>query len=379
MTLFSNSGADLNELAQIKDMRVMIISDAAPERNGVGAYYQDLIQYLQPKVGKLEIICPIIQENGRWQGGLNIPLPGDTTQKFLIPNFWNIKKRVRQFAPDVVIVPTPGLIGLAGAFQGRKHGATVLLGFHTWFEKLADMYWGRIEGALNRAYFWVSNKLLFRWSDIVVANSDEMVQIANEFGSKQSFRVGTPVAFNFLNRPQADPVNKVARIMFAGRLAAEKNLPAIIEAARAHPDLEFSISGDGPERAHVEKAALELPNLRYLGWLNRDALLAQIDQHDCLVLPSHVESFGTIALESMARGRITVVSRNCGICQWPELNKGLFIIEPHSNLTDMISSLKSIDSKLLVQKTSMGRTAAEQLNNWSMGLWYSLLGSLNKK
>lgn len=376
MTTLTDIEFDPAQYEQIKDLRVMIVSDAAPERNGVGAYYQDLIQYMRPVVADLEIVSPTINEHGRWEGGLSLPLPGDTTQKILLPNPFKIAKQIREFKPDVVIVPTPGLVGLIGAYQGRANKAIVLHGFHTWFEKLADLYWGRIEGALNRGYFWVSNKLLFRWSDAVVANSDEMVKIADDFGSKKSFRVGTPVAYSFLNTPMPAPVEKVEKVMFAGRLAAEKNLEAVVAAAQQHPNLQFSISGDGPERALIEKAEQALPNLSYLGWLSRDDLLAQIDQHDCLVLPSHVESFGTIALESMSRGRVTVVSRHCGICQWPDLNKGLFIIEPHSTLSDMLTSLRSIDIKLIRQKTSEGRTAADHLNEWSMSRWYSLLGSL---
>lgn len=378
MTTLTDVTLNPDQYQQIKHMRIMIVSDAAPERNGVGAYYQDLIQYMQSEVAGLDIISPVINDDGRWEGGINVPLPGDTTQKFLIPNFFKISRQMKAFKPDVVIVPTPGLIGLAGAYLGRKQGAIVLHGFHTWFEALADLYWGKIEGALNRGYFWVSNKLLFRWSDVVVANSDEMVKIADDFGSKKSFRVGTPVAYHFINTPPPEPVTQVNKVLFAGRLAAEKNLQAIVDAAAEHPDLQFSISGDGPERKIVEQAASSLPNVQYLGWLSREQLMAQIDQHDCLVLPSHVESFGTIALESMARGRVTVVSRNCGICQWPDLNKGLFIIEPHSTLSDMLGSLRSIDGKLIKQKTHDGRLAANQLNDWSMGMWYSLLGSLQR-
>ncbi len=375
MTGYADSAA-ISESARLGNMRVLIVSDAAPERNGVGAYYQDLTQYLQPRVAQLDIVCPVIQPDGRWKGGFNMPLPGDTTQRFLVPNFRRIERKVKRFTPDVVIVPTPGLMGLAGAYYARKHGATVVLGFHTWFEALAAMYWGRFEGALNRGYFWATNKLLFRWSDIVVANSDDMVAIAEEFGAKKSYRVGTPIAYNFLHRTAPAPVTRAQKILFAGRLAAEKNLPAIIDAAQRHPGLTFSISGDGPERATVEHAAATLPNLHYLGWLNRDALLREMDRNDCLVLPSHVESFGTVALEAMARGRIAVVSSHCGIAQWPELRKGLFIIEEGATLSDILHALQSMEPKLLTQKSAMARDAAEALNDWSMGMWYGLLDDL---
>ena len=39
------STSPLPDVAGIKALRLAVVSDAAPERNGVGAYYQDLVEY----------------------------------------------------------------------------------------------------------------------------------------------------------------------------------------------------------------------------------------------------------------------------------------------------------------------------------------------
>ena len=87
--------------------RVLIVSDAAPHRNGVGAYYQDLMHHLGPWVDRIDIISPAIVD-GQWQGGWMLPLPGDATQKFCIPNLMRLRQQMEAFDPDVVVIPTPG-------------------------------------------------------------------------------------------------------------------------------------------------------------------------------------------------------------------------------------------------------------------------------
>ncbi|BCE02492.1 glycosyltransferase [Marinicellulosiphila megalodicopiae] len=356
----------------ISTLRIMIFCDAALGRNGVGTYYQDFIQYIENHVDQITIIAPTIDQQGKWEG-MALPLPGDHTQKFVIPNFRRVKKQIHDFQPDVIIAATPGLIGLTGAYFGNKMQIPVLAGFHTWFEKLADLYWGRIQGFINRLYFKLSNHFLFKWSDAVFANSDDMIDIVKSLGSKKEYLVGTPVAFDFLNEAINTPPKKIKRIMFAGRLAEEKNLDSIIESAHTHNDLEFNIYGDGPQRDKIEAAAKALPNLNYLGWVDRSELMQKIDNHDCVVLPSHVESFGTIALEAMARGKITIVSKNCGICQWPELVKGLYIIRKDHNLSDTLSEIKQQSTQSIEQKCHTSRDASIDLNQVSLDRWLTVL------
>lgn len=358
--------------SDLADARVLIVSDAAPHRNGVGAYYQDLVQHLKPHVAAVKVISPSII-GGQWQGGWMLPLPGDSTQKVCFPNARLLKKRIERFAPTVVVTPTPGPFGVMGARYARQHGAKLIAGFHTWYEKLCELYGSRLNGKLTRGYFQVSNRLLFYKCDEVLANSREMVDIAKTLGAKSAGLMGTPVSQPFLETPLAALPNKAGSFLFAGRLAAEKNLPALLAAAKSLPQIQFSIAGDGPLRKMVEVAARTHANVRYLGWLKRDQLIEQMDAHDGLILPSQVESFGTIALEAMARQRLVVVSAACGITDWSALREGLIVIPEPSDMVSTLHNLYQQDGFTLAAQARRARTAVVEHNQWNTQLWLDLI------
>lgn len=354
--------------------RVLVVSDAAPHRNGVGAYYQDLLHHLQSQLRAIEVISPDIVD-GRWQGGWMFPLPGDRTQKVCVPGLRTLRRRIEAFAPDVVVIPTPGPFGLLGAHYARRCGARVVAGFHTWYEQLAQLYWRRVQGSLTRRYFEISNRFIFRNADVVLANSAGMAATARRIGAARAELMGTPVSSGFLSASPAPAPRRIDSVLFAGRLAAEKNIEGVLEAARLLPQVRFAIAGDGPLRGTVERAAEALPNLHYIGWLARGELMAAMDEHDALLLPSHVESFGTIALEAMARQRVVIVSEACGIVQWPELAGALEILPTARPLADKLAAVRGANEFALASRARRARRAALEHNDWNTGLW---LGHLSE-
>ncbi len=357
-----------------KNLRVVVISDAAPERNGVGSYYYDLRQHLKKSVHSFHIISPQIID-GVWQGGYITRLPGDPSQKFCIPNFIELKKKLDELKPDVVVVPTPGIYGIAGAYYARRSKLPVMVGFHTWYEKLSDLYWNRLQGAVVQGYLKLSNQYLFRQANCVVANSESMISLAEYFGAASTQLVGTPISYDYISKPVTLPDEHIKKIIFAGRLAAEKNLDAIITAANDLPHIVFNVAGDGPERVKIESAATKYSNVNYLGWLDREQLMANIDLNDMLVLPSHVESFGTVALEAMARQRCVLVSENCGIAQWRELKSGFYCFPNNESLTAAIQRISKIPPDERLATARAARTAAVSLNRRNCRHWLNLFGS----
>ncbi|QBQ54093.1 hypothetical protein E3U44_05935 [Nitrosococcus wardiae] len=89
---------------QQRTLRVVIFSDAAPERNGVGAYYHDLIAHLEDQIEHGEFICPNSSTHG-WRGRLRFPLPGDATQEITLPPVSHIVRHVIQFKPHAILDP----------------------------------------------------------------------------------------------------------------------------------------------------------------------------------------------------------------------------------------------------------------------------------
>jgi glycosyltransferase involved in cell wall biosynthesis len=111
-----------------------------------------------------------------------------------------------------------------------------------------------------------------------------------------------------------------------------------------------------------------------VGWVRRTRILALIDSVDALVLPSQVESFGTIALEAMARARAVLVSSACGILSWELLNRGLFTIREDEHLADALERVRDLDPALRERKARIAREAAFEINRRNLDHWLAVLG-----
>lgn len=354
-------------------LRVTVLSDAAPERNGVGAYYHDLVEHLGDAGHDAEILCPGATGGGQWDGRVHFPLPGDTTQRLALPPVRRIRRHLDERRPHTVVVATPGPYGFLGLHEARRRGARLVIGFHTSFEQLMGLYWNRVLSTLAREYFRGCNRLLFRYGDVVLANSRHMAADAERIGARDVVLMGTPLPAEFLHTPPAPVGQALGRVLFAGRLAAEKNIQSVVAAAEALPHISFRIAGDGPLHRSVAADARRLPNLEYLGWLERESLMAAMDDADLLVLPSHVEAFGTIALEAMVRGRNVLVSSRCGIVGWPELERGLYRIRDGEEVAGALARIADLDPGLRAEKARIARRAASALNDETVARWEELL------
>jgi glycosyltransferase involved in cell wall biosynthesis len=360
--------------ADARGLRVAIVSDAAPERNGVGAYYRDLAEHLRGAGVRVDLVAPRFRA-GQWYGGLALPLPGDPTQRILLPSPAQVSRRLARLRPDVVVVPTPGPYGMLGLHLARRSGAGLVVGFHTHFERLTGLFreW-RLRGPIYNVYLNACHRLLFSRSDLVLANSDAMVAEARRIGARRVGLMGTPIPKRFLDHEPTPPRERLERVLFAGRLAPEKNLEWVVEAARRLPDLEFLVAGDGPLGPWLREQCRTLPNLTQVGWVKRARILAFIDSVDALVLPSRVESFGTIALEAMARARPVLVSSACGILSWELLSRGLFPIREDEHLADALARLRGLDPALRERKARIARRAALEINRRNLDHWLAVLG-----
>jgi len=348
---------------------VVIVSDSLPERNGVGAYYWDLLGLLEDAGCKATILCPSEQRPTL----LRFPLPGDSTQRIWIPSLFRFRRVMKQCRPQTIIVATPGPYGLVGAWWARRLGAKLIVGFHTHFSSVTDVYSNRFLRAFSRFYFSIADKILFRYGDLVLANSEAMVDLARSLGARNVGVMGTLLPGDSLRDPDPPVSGKLDRVVFAGRLAPEKRVQTVIDAARRLPDIRFTIAGDGPLRKDVEQQAAGVPNLEYLGWVSRERLLDEMDKADMLVLNSVVESFGTVALEAMARERLALVSPTCGIVEWPDLVDNLYQINDGESLADAIARVAALSPESRAAAARSARKAALRLNRGSLLHWLDVI------
>ncbi len=357
--------------ADDQPIRVAFFSDAFPERNGTGAYYCDLLAQLEAQVDACRIFQP--RQDGA-RPLLSIPMPGDSAQRLVTPPLREIRAACAELRPTIVVVVTPGLFGLLGLWEARRHGARVVSAFHTDFEELARMYWNPVARFFVNLVLRTANRIVCRGSRAVFINNAGLKNDVQRLGAKTVEVIGTPLPREFLHRPRSPIAAQLKRVCFAGRLAPEKNVDQVIAAAKNLPHIEFLIGGDGPCRTDLEALAKDCSNVRFVGWLNRDALIDLIDSASLLLLPSAFETFGSVALEAMARGRPALVSVRAGIHEWPALQQGLFTLDKPEHLGHVLGELQTLGEQDWAEKSAHARAAAEDLNERTIQHWTALLG-----
>ncbi|MDY6921161.1 MAG: glycosyltransferase [Pseudomonadota bacterium] len=354
------------------DLRILLVMDAIQGRNGVGTYFQDLADHLQPRVERVELVAPRLGQPHPCQGA-SLPMPGDPTQRVYLPRMRRLTQLAVAMRPHVIVVPGPGVFALAGFWLASKLGIPVCLTHQTDYSQLVNLYWRGITGRFAQTMLAWTNLLMFRGSSSVATISESLVQQLRQQGIGHPFLVGTSLAPEFIDAPIQEPRAHVRRILFVGRLAAEKNLHLLLELATQRPDLQFSIVGDGPQRPQVENQARQCHNLAFLGWCSRTVVREQLDAHDLLMLPSAVEAFGTVALEAMARKRLVVTAPGCGINQWRDLAAGLVSMDPAETLGATLQRIEQWPATRRLHVIQRGHQAALALNNATLEQWLSVL------
>lgn len=89
----------------------------------------------------------------------------------------------------------------------------------------------------------------------------------------------------------------------------ELALRAFARLSAKHPDSEYWIFGDGPDRERFERLAEELGiagNVKFWGFVNRGVWMEKLQQIDVLLFPSLHDSGGFLCPEAMAAGRPVV-------------------------------------------------------------------------
>lgn len=367
---------DTEAQTEQKTPKIAFFSDSLAERNGTGAYYFDLLSSLSQhgSTSQVEIFQPLREVRLNF---LSIPMPGDPSQRLITPNLFRIHKGIKALRPNTVVIVTPGPFGLIGYLYAKKLGIRCITAFHTNFEQLTKIYWNPINRSIANLYLRSVNKLLCQNSECTLIHNSSLISEIEVLGAKQHHIMGTPLPQYFLEKPIVPAPSKFKQICYAGRLAPEKNIDSIIKAAAHFPEIKFCIIGEGPLKNSLKQQARSLSNVQFMGWLNREELVNIIDLSNALVLPSKIETFGSVAYEAMARGRPVIVSKNSGIVQWEQLRQQLLILEHPNDLSQAIHQLLEIPPQERARLSDQSHRAARDFHEQTLNQWIDLLSPNN--
>lgn len=173
-------------------------------------------------------------------------------------------------------------------------------------------------------------------------------------------------------------ITKATRFIFVGTLLKRKYpaliIPAVVKAFGVD---SFTITyiGEGEETKAVERLTNEFHaknSVHTLGFLKRDEVIKQLDAHDVFVMISRDETYGLVYLEAMARGCITVASRNEGFDGIIEDGVNGFLCEAGNveELTMIISKIRNMDSLELQRISGNAMQTAKQLTDKQAAMTY---------
>jgi glycogen synthase len=225
---------------------------------------------------------------------------------------------------DADVVHVHDWFGTEGAVAlARRIGRPLLMTVHsTEYDRSLGHPWGHI---LDREQHGIDA------ADRVIAVSRHLrQQLIDRYGADAG---KIRVIYNAV-RPserlaQIDPHRRV--VLYVGRLAAMKGVDTFLRAAArvvpVFPDVLFVIAGEGSEYSrllHLTAALGIGERVMFLGRVSEEEREILLSGSSVFVLPSVVEPFGIAALEAMAAGVPTIVSKTSGVA---EISSGVFRVD----------------------------------------------------
>ena len=187
---------------------------------------------------------------------------------------------------DVVHVHWPFPHGLMGQVARFFSGAPLVIMSHG------------AEFSLARRKKWVSPflKQSLRSADLLISNSSDTARMVTSLSGRQCHVLpyGTTVSAATAEQPN----NEIPRVLFTGRLLERKGLDYLLKAVpqilAKHP-AQFIITGDGDQRAKLEKLHQELglgDSVKFLGFVTNEQLGHEYAKCDIWVNPAIIDSWG---------------------------------------------------------------------------------------
>lgn len=238
------------------------------------------------------------------------------------------------FAPNLIHVSAPDLLGHAALSYARRRGLPAIASLHTRFETYPRYYGvGFLEPVIARLLTRFYNR-----ADRVLVPAPSMAALIRDWGVK------TPIGIwsRGMNRDRFTPARRDPAwrrtlgigdadmaVGFLGRLVKEKGLDVfarvIGELKRRGIAQKVLVIGEGPAR---DWFAEQVPEAIFAGFQSGNDLGRAVASMDVFFNPSVTETFGNVTLEAMAAGVPVVAARATGAIDLVDEGVTGFLVPP---------------------------------------------------
>jgi glycosyltransferase involved in cell wall biosynthesis len=205
---------------------------------------------------------------------------------------------------------------------------------------------------------------LFSKASRVVSLGGRLTEILERQAGKDKVVV-LPNAVNVPNSTTKNFNSKPLSFLFVGRFAFNKGIDVLIDTAELlnkegfTDAFEFSLVGKGPLWDHYAQNR-QLPNLKYLGFANDDALNELYKTCDVFVLPTLFEGMPTVVLEAMAHGMPIIVTDVGATLEMVGPENG-FIIEKKS-VASLAQAIRTYHKLDVSERKSLSINSYQKVN-----------------
>ena len=287
-------------------------------REGANQALNRLVAHLERRGHQVRVYSPVTDTPAFEPEGTLIPVPSITlpvrTEFQLalgIPK--PVRRDIERFAPDIVHVATPDILGTRAETLAKQSGVPVVASLHTRFEAYLEHYglgWLRpvAEAHLRRFY---------RRADCVLAPTPAIVEEMKQLrGDDRAFLWSRGVDRALFSPARRDPAWRRAQgwsdedvvVLFFGRLVVEKGTRLFTEVIaglqRCDRRVRALIVGAGP----AEQSMRPIGAASFTGHLEGADLARAVASADLMISPSTTETFGNVLLEAMASGLAVITA-----------------------------------------------------------------------
>jgi glycosyltransferase involved in cell wall biosynthesis len=299
-----------------RSLRIAVVTETwPPEVNGVAKTAARFVEALRGRGHDIQLVRPRQGSADRADAeevlmrGMTIPRYPDLRMgmpaKAALVRLWSFRR------PDVVHVVTEGPLGWSALQAADKLKLPVVSDFRTNFHTYSSHYG---VGWLKRPILAYLRKFHNRTAATLVPTEAMRADLA-ALGFQRLRVIGRGVDTKHFDPARRDERMRAGWgaapdgvvLLYVGRLAAEKNLPALAAAAEAalaaQPRARLVFVGDGPARRELEA---RLPHAVFAGTRTGADLAAHYASADIFLFPSLTETYGNVTLEAMASGLAVV-------------------------------------------------------------------------
>jgi glycosyltransferase involved in cell wall biosynthesis len=246
-----------------------------------------------------------------------VPLPLYPELKLALPRPV-VSEALEYFAPDLVHVVNPAVLGLGGIWLARTRGVPLVASYHTHLPKYLEHYgMGMLEPLI-----WELLKAAHNQAQLNLCTSTAMVEELSEKGIQNTALWQRGVDTELFrpelrseamrHRLHGGRSDTSSLLLYIGRLSAEKQIERIRPVLEAMPEARLALVGDGPHRQQLERV-FEGTATTFVGYLAGEELASAYASGDAFLFPSSTETLGLVLLEAMAAGCPVVGANRGGI------------------------------------------------------------------